>query len=80
MRWIRKINDISNYSDYTHIQLGQQVPLKFTKHAARWYGSLSVSYQREITENWDTLKLAILIHFMSQAVLGKAKAVALAMC
>jgi hypothetical protein len=65
MRWIRKINDISNYSDYMRIQLGQQVPLKFTKHASRWYGSLSVSYQREITENWDTLKLAILIHFMS---------------
>jgi hypothetical protein len=79
MRWIRKINDISNYSDYTRIQLGQQVPLKFTKRAARWYGSLSVSYQREITENWDTLKLAILIHFMSRAVLEKAKAVALAM-
>jgi hypothetical protein len=80
MRWIRKINEISNYSDYMHIQLGQQVPLKFTKHAARWYRSLSVSYQREITENWDTLKLAILIHYMSRAVLEKAKVVALAVC
>ncbi|KAB5587895.1 Retrovirus-related Pol polyprotein [Ceratobasidium theobromae] len=75
--WMIKINDIAAYSEFTSIQLGQQVPLRFKGRAANWFGALDFNYRRQITANWETLKLAMVIHFMDRHYLETQKAKAL---
>ncbi|KDN43403.1 hypothetical protein RSAG8_06187, partial [Rhizoctonia solani AG-8 WAC10335] len=75
--WIISINNIADSSSYTRIQLGSQVPLRFTNRALKWFNALDKSYRRQITADWPTLRRAITIHFMNRTVMERNKANAL---
>ncbi|KAF8747302.1 hypothetical protein RHS01_11331 [Rhizoctonia solani] len=72
-RWMTSINNIAEYSSYTRIQLGQQIPLRFTGRALRWFNALDKDYRRIITEDWPALRQAITIHFMNRTFLNRSK-------
>ncbi|KAH7311797.1 hypothetical protein B0J17DRAFT_550051, partial [Rhizoctonia solani] len=76
-RWIISINNIAEYSSFTCIQLGQQVPLQFTGRTLRWYNALDKPYRRQITVDWPSLRRAIMIHFMNRTFMERNKADAL---
>ncbi|QRW19822.1 Retrovirus-related Pol polyprotein from transposon [Rhizoctonia solani] len=76
-RWIISINNIAEYSNYMCIQLGQQVPLRFTGRALRWFNALDKAYRRQITIDWPSLRRAITIHFMNRTFMERNKAKAL---
>ncbi|QRW26688.1 Retrovirus-related Pol polyprotein from transposon [Rhizoctonia solani] len=72
-RWMTSINNIAEYSSYTRIQLGQQIPLRFTGRALRWFNALDKDYRQIITEDWPALRQAITIHFMNRTFLNRSK-------
>ncbi|KDN35641.1 hypothetical protein RSAG8_11436, partial [Rhizoctonia solani AG-8 WAC10335] len=76
-RWIISINNIAEYSSYTRVQLGQQVPLRFVGRALRWFNALDKTYRRQITADWPSLRRAITIHFMNRTFMERNKADAL---
>ncbi|KAG8710599.1 hypothetical protein FRC11_004324, partial [Ceratobasidium sp. 423] len=78
-KWIISINNMAEYSDYTRIQLGQQVPLRLTDRALRWFKALDKAYRRQITADWPSLRRAITIHFMNRTFMEHNKADALYM-
>ncbi|KEP45274.1 hypothetical protein V565_294030, partial [Rhizoctonia solani 123E] len=55
----------------------QQVPLRFTGRALRWYNALDKAYRRQITADWPSLRRAITIHFMNRTFMERNKADAL---
>ncbi|QRW19991.1 Retrovirus-related Pol polyprotein from transposon [Rhizoctonia solani] len=73
LRWMTSINNIAEYSSYTRIQLGQQIPLRFTGRALRWFNALDKDYRQIITEDWPALRQAITIHFMNRTFLNRSK-------
>ncbi|KAG8720113.1 hypothetical protein FRC11_003235, partial [Ceratobasidium sp. 423] len=75
--WIVLINNIAEYSNYMRIQLGQQVPLRFTDRALRWFNALDKTYHRQITVDWPSLRRAITIHFMNRTFMECNKSDAL---
>ncbi|KAG8730330.1 hypothetical protein FRC11_006968, partial [Ceratobasidium sp. 423] len=75
--WIVLINNIAEYSNYMRIQLGQQVPLRFTDRALRWFNALDKTYRRQITVDWPSLRRAISIHFMNRTFMERNKSDAL---
>ncbi|KAB5587510.1 Undecaprenyl phosphate-alpha-4-amino-4-deoxy-L-arabinose arabinosyl transferase [Ceratobasidium theobromae] len=78
-KWVITVNNIAEYSEYTRQQLGQQVPLRFTGRAQRWFTALNRDTRRNITQDWPSLRQAITIHFMNRAYLEQNKREALEM-
>ncbi|KAB5587628.1 hypothetical protein CTheo_8933 [Ceratobasidium theobromae] len=78
-KWVIAVNNIAEYSEYARQQLGQQVPLRFTGRAQRWFTALNRDTRRNITQDWPSLRQAITIHFMNRAYLEQNKREALEM-
>ncbi|KDN46767.1 hypothetical protein RSAG8_04147, partial [Rhizoctonia solani AG-8 WAC10335] len=64
--WITVINELAERSDYTYVQLGELVPLRFEADAKEWWYSHDAAWRLPKTRNWDTLKDAVLTHFMNR--------------
>lgn len=69
--WIIAINELAERSDYTYVQLGELVPLRFTGDAKEWWYAHDANWRLPKTRNWDTLKDAILTQFMNRTWMEK---------
>lgn len=64
--WITKLNELADRSDYVYVQLGDLAPLQFTDEAEDWWYSHSPAWKQQTSTNWDTLKDALMTHFLNQ--------------
>ena len=65
MKWIQRVQEISDMGDHCFNQLGLLAPNKFKYRADNWFRALSPAYKRQIQANWTTLRIALATHFLN---------------
>ena len=73
VKWINKINNLSERSEQIYVQLGQLVPTRLERDADLWYWSLSSQERRAACKDWGTLRDLICSFYMNRAWLDKQK-------
>jgi hypothetical protein len=64
--YIFDANEIAEQGHAVWQRLGRTLPMKFEKKAQNWWRAKDPAERREIGESWDTLRLAICEHWMTQ--------------
>jgi hypothetical protein len=64
--WFVQINEMAARSDSIWVGLGTVAPTRFRGSAAKWWYSVTSSYRRLATRDWDSLKDAIKIYWMTK--------------
>ncbi|KAH6903972.1 hypothetical protein BKA70DRAFT_1432929 [Coprinopsis sp. MPI-PUGE-AT-0042] len=73
VRWMSKVNRLSNKSPLLHQQLGALVPSRLTGNAEVWYYSLPLLTRDRYEEDWTNMKNGIAAYYMNRSFTEKQK-------
>ena len=73
VRWIDKVNSLSEMSPEVHTALGAIVPRRLTNEAKTWYYSITPSQRKLFKVSWSTLREAIASFWMNNQWLERQK-------
>ncbi len=64
--WLRKVNDLGEWSTAVFRELGRIVPKRLTDAADKWYYSLPPAYRLNLERDWDSLRQGIADYYMNR--------------